>query len=99
MQFLEFPQHIEDDNNDDLAEGNVEQSPRTPTYLNENIDHVPVRGAAMIPKVIVAITGLSSRSRRKAAQHIKATMIIEICAKDDGENQSSSTITKDDWER
>nr|GLL34235.1 Retrovirus-related Pol polyprotein from transposon TNT 1-94 [Ipomoea trifida] len=43
MQFLEFPQHIEDDINDDPVEGNVEQFPGTPEYLDENIDHVPVR--------------------------------------------------------
>nr|GMD88070.1 Retrovirus-related Pol polyprotein from transposon RE1 [Ipomoea batatas] len=43
MQFLEFPQHIEDDINDDPVEGNVEQFPGTPEHLDENIDHVLVR--------------------------------------------------------
>nr|GLL41243.1 nuclear poly(A) polymerase 3 [Ipomoea trifida] len=45
-----------------------------------------IRGVAMRPEVIVAIAGVSSRSRRKAAQHVKATTIIEICEKDDREN-------------
>nr|GMD38501.1 hypothetical protein Iba_chr09fCG4560 [Ipomoea batatas] len=45
-----------------------------------------IRGVAMSPEVIVAIIGVSSRSRRKAAQHVKATTIIEICEKDDREN-------------
>nr|GMD89755.1 Retrovirus-related Pol polyprotein from transposon TNT 1-94 [Ipomoea batatas] len=51
MQFLEFPQHIEDDINDDPVEGNVKQFPGTPEHLDENIDHVPVRGTRTLSDI------------------------------------------------
>nr|GMD12793.1 hypothetical protein Iba_chr07aCG6900 [Ipomoea batatas] len=67
-------------------------APATTFSANSNDDYEEVsyatllyvghRGAAMISKVIYG----GDHGRRKATQGIKATAILALCAKDDGEN-------------